>query len=67
VDVKSTVGAGDAMVAGIISAQLQRATLAECARTATAFAADAITHIGSGLSSPTAFADLLSLVELEVG
>jgi 1-phosphofructokinase len=65
VDVKSTVGAGDAMVAGIISARLRRAPLAECARMATAFAADAITHVGSGLSSPTAFADLLARIELK--
>jgi 1-phosphofructokinase len=67
VDVKSTVGAGDAMVAGIISAQLRRVPLAECARIATAFAADAITHVGSGLSSPTGFADLLPRVELFTG
>ena len=65
VDVKSTVGAGDAMVAGIISAQLRHAPLAECARMATAFAADAITHVGSGLSSPTGFADLVARVELQ--
>jgi 1-phosphofructokinase len=64
VEVKSTVGAGDAMVAGIISAQLRRAPLAECARLATAFAADAITHVGSGLSSPTGFTELLPRVEL---
>jgi 1-phosphofructokinase len=64
VDVKSTVGAGDAMVAGIISAQLRNVPLVECARIATAFAADAITHVGSGLSSPSAFRDLLPRVEL---
>jgi 1-phosphofructokinase len=51
VEVKSTVGAGDAMVAGIVAGKIQGFTLAECARLATAFSVTAISHIGSGLPS----------------
>ncbi|MDQ4078454.1 MAG: 1-phosphofructokinase [Chloroflexota bacterium] len=51
IDAKSTVGAGDAMVAGIVAGQLRDAPLPTCARLGTAFAVDAISHIGSGLSS----------------
>ncbi len=51
VEVKSTVGAGDAMVAGIVAGKIRGLALTECARLATAFSMSAITHIGSGLPS----------------
>ncbi len=51
VEVKSTVGAGDAMVAGTVAGKIQGLSLAECARLATAFSMTAISHIGSGLPS----------------
>jgi len=51
VQVKSTVGAGDAMVAGIVAGKIRGLSLAECARLATAFSVTAISHIGSGLPS----------------
>jgi 1-phosphofructokinase len=51
VEVKSTVGAGDAMVAGIVAGKIRGLGLAECARLATAFSMSAIRHIGSGLPS----------------
>jgi 1-phosphofructokinase len=50
VTVKSTVGAGDAMVSGIVLGQARNASLADCARLATAFSVDAITHVGTELS-----------------
>ncbi len=51
VEVKSTVGAGDAMVAGIVASKIQGLSLAECARLATGFSATAISHLGHGLPS----------------
>jgi 1-phosphofructokinase len=52
VTVKSTVGAGDAMVAGLISSQVQGLSLPDCARLATAFSLGTITRVGSDLPAP---------------
>jgi 1-phosphofructokinase len=49
VEVKSTVGAGDAMVAGVVTAKLRGLPLADCARLATAFSLGALTQIGPRL------------------
>jgi 1-phosphofructokinase len=49
--VKSTVGAGDAMVSGLVASKARNDSLANCARLATAFSVDAITRVGSGLPS----------------
>lgn len=46
VTVKSTVGAGDAMVAGLIAGQTQKLGLKRCARLATAFSVGAVTVVG---------------------
>lgn len=51
VTVKSTVGAGDAMVSGTVAGKTQGLPLAECARLATAFSASAVSQVGSGLPS----------------
>lgn len=45
VTIKKTFGAGDAMVAGLIAAQLQNLSLADSARLATAFSLAAITRL----------------------
>jgi 1-phosphofructokinase len=51
VQVKSTVGAGDAMVAGIVTGKVRGLALEECARLATAFSATAIGRVGHSLPS----------------
>jgi 1-phosphofructokinase len=51
VTVKSTVGAGDAMVSGMVAGKVRKDSPADCARLATAFSVDAITRVGSGLPS----------------
>lgn len=51
VTVKSTVGAGDAMVSGTVAGKTQDYSLAECAQLATAFSVSAISQVGAGLPS----------------
>jgi len=51
VTVKSTVGAGDAMVSGTVAGKTEGASLAECARLGTAFSLSAISRVGAGLPS----------------
>jgi 1-phosphofructokinase len=51
VEVKSTVGAGDAMVAGIVAGKIRGLDLVETARLATAFSVAHISQVGSGLHS----------------
>jgi 1-phosphofructokinase len=65
VEVRSTVGAGDALVAGLVAAQLRGLGLAETARLATAFSVDAVTRVGSGLSSPTVIDAIAQRIEVE--
>lgn len=64
ITVKSTVGAGDAMVAGIVAGALRGLDLAERARLATAFSLGALSEIGPRLPPPDtirAFAEKVSL------
>ncbi len=50
IDVKSTVGAGDAMVAGFIAAKIKGLSLEDCARLSTATAMGALTQLGPKLA-----------------
>jgi 1-phosphofructokinase len=65
ITVSSTVGAGDAMVAGVVAAQLRGLSLPDTARLATAFSVDAISRISSGISSPVAIESLMSQVTID--
>lgn len=51
ITVKKTCGAGDAMVAGLVVAQIQGLSLADCGRLATAFSMGAIAHLSYNLPS----------------
>ncbi|MCP3142679.1 1-phosphofructokinase [Pyxidicoccus xibeiensis] len=52
VEVASTVGAGDAMVAGVLAARLAGGSLEACARHGTAFAAGKLAQVGPVPPSP---------------
>lgn len=60
-----TVGAGDAMVAGIVAAQLRNKPLADCARLATAFSMVALSRLEAGLGAPSAIESAQEQVVLE--
>lgn len=65
VTVKSTVGAGDAMVSGTVAGKTQGFSLADCARLATAFSASAVSQVGSGLPSPEVIESFKSQVIIQ--
>ncbi|HEY0755741.1 MAG TPA: 1-phosphofructokinase [Ktedonobacteraceae bacterium] len=51
VKMKKTSGAGDALVAGLVTAHIQGLSLADCGRLATAFAVATISHLSYNLPS----------------
>ena len=66
VPVKSTVGAGDAMVAGLITGKVRGLNLSDCARLATAFSLGAITSAGHNLSTPETIQEYFQQVTIHL-
>ena len=64
VDLISSVGAGDAMVAGIVAAHLHTLPLDRCAQLATAFAAGKLTRLGPHLPEQEVIEALANKVRL---
>lgn len=65
VTVASTVGAGDAMVAGVLAARLSGCDLATCARRGTAYAAGTLGLPGPELPGPDTLETLMRAVRVE--
>jgi 1-phosphofructokinase len=65
VAVKSTVGAGDAMIAGTVAGLIQGDSLEECARLATAFSISAISRVGAGLPSQDTIHSYMKQVKIQ--
>jgi 1-phosphofructokinase len=65
INVRSTVGAGDAMVAGIVAAQLRGLSLSDCARMATAFSVETLIRGEAGVTSSAAIEAAMQEVTIE--
>ncbi|WP_375755946.1 1-phosphofructokinase [Corallococcus exercitus] len=64
VEVASTVGAGDALVAGVLAARLDGHDLETCARRSTAFAAGKLARVGPVPPTPERVAELVCAVRV---
>lgn len=65
VQVRSTVGAGDAMVAGILAGQLEGLSIPETARLASAFSLDVLTRDEPGTASRARVDALMGEIKIE--
>lgn len=66
IQVVSTVGAGDAMVSGLITGKLQGFSLADCARLATAFSIGALSQVGPRLPPPKTIESFMHQVTVQL-
>lgn len=64
VQVKSTVGAGDAMVAGLVAGISKKLELQACAKLATSFSLSAVTRLGRDLPKPGMIEEFQQQVEI---
>jgi len=64
-EARSTIGSGDAFLAGYIAARYQDRSPIECLRYGVACGAESVQHFGAGLIEPSAVDRLLPEVELE--
>jgi 1-phosphofructokinase/tagatose 6-phosphate kinase len=64
-EARSTIGSGDAFLAGYIAARYQGRPPIECLRYGVACGAESVQHFGAGLIDPAAVDRLLGEVELE--
>ena len=62
---RSTVGAGDAMVGGIVHGLIQDLHLPDLARFATASGAYAVTRVGPGIGDRDEHRNLIERVEIQ--
>ena len=65
VEARSTVGSGDAFLAGYVAARYQQRDPAECVRFAVGCGAESIQHFGAGVLDPREVERLLPEVEVE--
>jgi 1-phosphofructokinase family hexose kinase len=65
VEARSTVGSGDAFLAGYVAARYQQRDPAECLRFAVGSGAESIQHFGAGVLDPREVERLLPEVEVE--
>lgn len=65
VEVVSTVGAGDAMVSGLVTGKLRGLSLPDCARLATAFSIGALSQVGPRLPPPQDVESVMTEVGIE--
>ena len=64
-EARSTIGSGDAFLAGYIAGRYQGRSPLECLRYGVACGAESVQHFGAGLIDPVAVDRLLGEVELE--
>ena len=64
-EARSTIGSGDAFLAGYIAARYQERPPVECLRYGVACGAESVQHFGAGLIDPASVDRLLGEVELE--